>query len=167
MANVEKYDDLIIGSGIAGKFTAWTRDSRRRMVIVERGLLGGSCPNVACLPSKNMIWSAKVISLARRGREFGLKTESMGVDMAAVQRRKRTMVEELRKIHLDHTKASGADLIMGVARFVAPRMVEIELRDGGTRTISADRVFLDLGSRAAIPELPGLAQAKPMTHVEA
>ena len=67
MANVEKYDDLIIGSGIAGKFAAWTRDSRRKTAIVERGLLGGSCPNVACLPSKNMIWSAKAISLARRG----------------------------------------------------------------------------------------------------
>src|ERR1700758_1041472 len=77
MANVEKYDDLIIGSGIAGKCAAWTHDSRRRTVIVERGLLGGACPNVACLPSKNLIWSAKVVSLARRGMEFGLKTESM------------------------------------------------------------------------------------------
>ena len=53
MATVEKYDDLIIGSGIAGKFAAWTRDSRRKTAIVERGLLGGACPNVACLPSKN------------------------------------------------------------------------------------------------------------------
>ena len=120
MANVEKYDDLIIGSGIAGKFTAWTRDSRRRTVIVERGLLGGACPNVACLPSKNLIWSAKVISLARRGMEFGLKTDSLSVDMAAVQRRKRAMVRELRKAHEDHTEASGAELIYGVARFVAP-----------------------------------------------
>jgi pyruvate/2-oxoglutarate dehydrogenase complex dihydrolipoamide dehydrogenase (E3) component len=167
MANVERYDDLIIGSGIAGKFIAWTGEARRRTAIVERGLLGGSCPNVACLPSKNMIWSAKVISLTRRGIEFGVESESMKVDMGAVQRRKRTMVEELRKIHLDHTKASGADLIMGVARFVGPRIVEIELRGGGTRTISGDRVFLDLGSRAAIPELPGLTEAKPMTHVEA
>src|SRR6201981_480566 len=90
MANVEKYDDLIIGSGIAGKFTAWTRDSRRRTVIVERGLLGGACPNVACLPSKNLIWSAKVISLARRGIEFGVESESMKVDMGAVQRRHKT-----------------------------------------------------------------------------
>jgi pyruvate/2-oxoglutarate dehydrogenase complex dihydrolipoamide dehydrogenase (E3) component len=167
MANVESYEDLIIGSGIAGKLIAWTGDSRRRTAMVERGLLGGSCPNVACLPSKNMIWSARVISLARRGLEFGLKTESMGVDMAAVQRRKRTMVEELHKIHLGHTKTSGTELIMGIARFVAPRTVEIELREGGRRTISGDRVFLDLGSRAAIPEVPGLAEAKPMTHVEA
>ena len=59
MASVEKYDDLIIGSGIAGKFTAWTRDQHRRTAIVERRLLGGACPNVARLPSKNMIWSAK------------------------------------------------------------------------------------------------------------
>jgi pyruvate/2-oxoglutarate dehydrogenase complex dihydrolipoamide dehydrogenase (E3) component len=167
MANVEKYDDLIIGSGIAGKFTAWTRDSRRRTVIVERGLLGGACPNVACLPSKNLIWSAKVISLARRGMEFGLKTDALSVDMAAVQRRKRTMVRELREIHANHTKSSGAELIYGIARFVAHRAVEIELRDGGTRTIEGDRVFLDLGSRAAIPETPGLAEATPMTHVEA
>jgi pyruvate/2-oxoglutarate dehydrogenase complex dihydrolipoamide dehydrogenase (E3) component len=167
MANTEKYDDLIIGSGIAGKFAAWTRDSRRRTAIVERGLLGGACPNVACLPSKNMIWSAKVISLARRGMEFGLNTESLSVDMAAVQRRKRAMVRELRKIHEQHTEASGAELIYGIARFVAPRTVEIELRDGGTRTIHGERVFLDLGSHAAIPEVPGLAEAAPMTHVEA
>jgi pyruvate/2-oxoglutarate dehydrogenase complex dihydrolipoamide dehydrogenase (E3) component len=166
MANLEKYDDLIIGSGIAGKFAAWTHDSRRRTAIVERGLLGGACPNVACLPSKNMIWSAKVISLARRGLEFGLKTESMSVDMAAVQRRKRAMVQELREAHEEHTKASGAELIYGIARFVAPRTVEIELRGGGTRTIVGERVFLDLGSHAAIPEVPGLAEATPMTHVE-
>src|SRR5215467_2129176 len=167
MASVEKYDDLIIGSGIAGKFTAWTRNNRRRTAIVERGLLGGACPNVACLPSKNMIWSAKVISLARRGAEFGLKTDSLSVDMAAVQRRKRAMVRDLRKIHENHTHASGADLLYGAAHFVATRTVEIELRDGGKRTIVGDRVFLDLGSRAAIPEVPGLAEAMPMTHVEA
>lgn len=167
MANIEKYDDLIIGSGIAGKFAAWTRDSRRRTAIVERGLLGGACPNVACLPSKNLIWSARVISLARRGMEFGLKIESLSVDMAAVQKRKRVMVSELHEIHASHTQASGAELIYGIARFVAPRTVEIELRDGNTRRIEGDRVFLDLGSRAAIPEVPGLAEATPMTHVEA
>lgn len=167
MAKIESYDDLIIGSGIAGKLVAWTGQARRRTALVERGLLGGSCPNVACLPSKTMIWSAKVISLARRGMEFGLKTESMSVDMAIVQRRKRKIVEELRKIDLEPTQASGVDLIMGMARFVAPRTVEIELRDGGgSRMISGDRVFLDLGSRATIPELPGLPEAKPMTHVE-
>jgi pyruvate/2-oxoglutarate dehydrogenase complex dihydrolipoamide dehydrogenase (E3) component len=86
--------------------------------------------------------------------------------MESSQRRKRLMVEESRHMHLDRTTASGAELIMGNARFVGPRTVEIDLNKGGKRTILADRVFLDLGSRAAIPELPGLAAAKPMTHVE-
>jgi len=168
MPNIEKVENLVIGSGGAGKFVAWTMaGAGRRTMVVERAFIGGACPNVACLPSKNMIYSAKVISLARRGTEFGLKTESLSVDMEHVQRRKRLMVEGLRQMHLDRTHASGAELIMGNARFVSPRTVEIELKSGGTRTIAGDRVFLDLGSRAAIPEIPGLAEAKPMTHVEA
>ena len=117
MANVEKYDDLIIGSGIAGKFTAWTRDSRRRMAIVERGLLGGACPNVACLPSKNLIWSAKVISLARRGIEFGLKTDSLSVDMAAVQRRKRTKTISEPRGFMKALVAKDSDEILGFTAF--------------------------------------------------
>ena len=99
--------------------------------------------------------------------EFGLKTESLTVDMAAVQRRKRHMVRELRDIHAEHIAASGAELIRGLARFIAPRTVEIEPHDGSRRTIRGARVFLDLGSRAAIPQVPGLAEATPMTHVEA
>jgi pyruvate/2-oxoglutarate dehydrogenase complex dihydrolipoamide dehydrogenase (E3) component len=139
----------------------------RRTALVERGALGGACPNVACLPSKNIIYSAKVISLARRAAEFGLNTDSMSVDMKTVQRRKRLMVAGLHRMHVEHTAASGAEIIMGNARFVAPRSVEIELRDGGRRTISGDRVFLDLGSHAAMPQIPGLKAAEPMTHVEA
>ena len=167
MSDIEKYENLVIGSGGSGKFIAWTMgDAGRRTAMVERGALGGACPNVACLPSKNIIYSAKVISLARRGAEFGLKTESLSVDMQTVQRRKRMMVEGLHQMHADRTTASGAELIMGTARFVAPRTVEIDLKSGGKRTISGDRVFLDLGSRAAIPEIPGLRAAEPMTHVE-
>ena len=168
MPTIEKYENLVIGSGAAGKLMAWTMGGAgHRTAVVERGLLGGACPNVACLPSKNIIYSAKVISLARRGAEFGLKTDSMSVDMKTVQQRKRLMVEGLQKLHADLTNKSGAELIMGSARFVAPRTVEIELRDGGRRTIVGDSVFLDLGSRAAMPEIPGLRAANPMTHVEA
>jgi len=167
MPNIEKYENLVLGSGGSGKFIAWTMTGAgRRTAMVERRAIGGACPNVACLPSKNMIYSAQVISLARRGTEFGLKTGALSVDMQTVQRRKRLMVEGLRQMHLDATTKSGAELIMGNARFVAPRTVEIDLNNGGKRTISGDRVFLDLGSRATIPELPGLAAAKPMTHVE-
>src|ERR1700746_4048217 len=128
MSDIEKYENLVIGSGGGGKFIAWTMaGAGRRTVMVERWLLGGACPNVACLPSKNIIYSAKVISLARRSAEFGLKTESMSVDMKAVQRRKQLMVEGLHQMHADRTAASGAELIIGNARFVAPRTVEIDL----------------------------------------
>src|SRR6202051_4749054 len=147
MSNIEKYENLVLGSGGAGKFIAWTMaEAGRRTAMIERRALGGACPNVACLPSKNIIYSAKVISLARRGAEFGLKTDSFGVDMKAMQRRKQLMVEALHQMHLDRTNASGAELIMGNARFVAPHTVEIELNNGGKRSIFADRVVLDLGS---------------------
>jgi len=77
------------------------------------------------------------------------------------------MVEGEVQFHLDRFKSTGAELISGEARFVAPKTVDVHLREGEARTITADRVFLDLGSRASIPETPGLAAAKPMTHVEA
>jgi len=164
----EKFENLVVGSGVAGRRIAWTvAKAGRRTALVERGALGGACHNVACLPSKNIIYSAKVVALARRGGEFGVKFDALNVDMNSVQRRKRAMVEESSRIHLDRTTASGAELIRGNARFVAPRTAEIDLNDGGKRTILADRVYLDLGSRAALPELPGLEAAKPMTHVEA
>jgi pyruvate/2-oxoglutarate dehydrogenase complex dihydrolipoamide dehydrogenase (E3) component len=167
MSNVEKYENLVIGSGGSGKFIAWTMTGAgRRTAMIERRALGGACPNVACLPSKNIIYSAKVISLARRGAEFGLKTGSLSVDMKAVHQRKVAMVEGLHQLHVGLTEKSGAELIMGNARFVAPRTVDVDLKSGGKRTIAGDRVFLDLGSRAAIPELPGLAASGPMTHVE-
>src|SRR5215831_7783573 len=105
MPNVERVENLVIGSGGAGKFVAWTMaGAGRRTALVERDLIGGACPNVACLPSKNMIYSAKVISLARRGTEFGLEAGAKHVDMKAVQQRKRLMVEGLRQMHLDRTK---------------------------------------------------------------
>jgi pyruvate/2-oxoglutarate dehydrogenase complex dihydrolipoamide dehydrogenase (E3) component len=168
MPNAENYEVLIIGSGEAGKYIAWTMGKAgHRTAVVERKLIGGSCPNIACLPSKNMIHSAKVASFARRGKEFGLDFDALRIDMAGVQRRKKNMVQDLIEIHLDRYKSSGVELIMGTARFVAPRTVEASLNDGGTRLISGERVFLNLGTRAAMPDVPGLAASQPLTHVEA
>src|SRR6266576_2844275 len=168
MQDVERYEILILGSGEAGKYLAWTMaKAGHRTAMVERRYLGGSCPNIACLPSKNLIYSAKVVSLARRGAEFGLEIDSLSVNMASVQRRKRIMVEGLHQLHVDREAASGGELIMGNARFVAPRTVEVALNDGGTRTILADRVILAVGSRATMPDIPGLAAAQPMTHIGA
>lgn len=92
MSNYEKYENLV-GSGAAGRLLTWTLASAGRpTAMVERGLLGGACSNVACMPSKNIIQSAKVAALARRSPEFGLKFNSVSIDMAKVQRRKQMMV---------------------------------------------------------------------------
>src|SRR5712671_8241579 len=121
MLNKDQFEILIIGSGEAGKFLAWTMaKAGRRTAMVERRLIGGSCPNIACLPSKNIIHSAKVAELTRRAAEFGVATGPVTIDMAGVRARKRHMVDGLINLHLDRYKASGAELILGEARFVTP-----------------------------------------------
>jgi pyruvate/2-oxoglutarate dehydrogenase complex dihydrolipoamide dehydrogenase (E3) component len=166
--DVDKYEILVVGSGEAGKYLAWTMaKAGHRTAMVERRWLGGSCPNIACLPSKNLIYSARVASLARRGAEFGLEMDSLAISMAGVQQRKRLMVEGLHQMHAERTEASGVELIMGEGRFVAPKTVEVALNDSRTRRIVGERVFLVLGSRAMMPNVPGLAAANPMTHIEA
>src|SRR5246127_5849572 len=113
MPEAERYDALVIGSGEAGKNIAWTMAKMgHRTAVVERKLIGGSCPNIACLPSKNIVHSAKVASFARRAAEFGLELGSFRIDMAGVPRRKRKKVEEENQGHLNLFKARGDKLIM-------------------------------------------------------
>jgi pyruvate/2-oxoglutarate dehydrogenase complex dihydrolipoamide dehydrogenase (E3) component len=119
------------------------------------------------MPSKNEIRSAEIAHLARHAAEFGTMTDSVVVDMATVRRRKREMVERQIAAHLQNYKASGAELIMGSGRFVAPKTLEVRVNDGGTRVLAADKIFLNIGTHAAIPSVPGLEAARPLTHIEA
>jgi pyruvate/2-oxoglutarate dehydrogenase complex dihydrolipoamide dehydrogenase (E3) component len=155
--STEHFHNLIIGSGVAGKIIAWTLASQgQKTVVVERALVGGSCPNVACLPSKNVIYSAKAVSLVHPTQGLGVVTGPVRVDMAGVARRKWRMF-----------RASGAELVMGEARFTEAKTVRVALNDGGTRLLRGERVFINVGTRASMPDVPGLAEARPMTHVEA
>src|SRR5713226_7271441 len=86
--------------------------------------------------------------------------------MRRVLQRKRDMVDGLIAMHLDQYRASGADLIMGAARFVGPKTLEVRLNEGGTRTVEGERLFLNLGTHATIPPIPGLADARPLTNIE-
>jgi pyruvate/2-oxoglutarate dehydrogenase complex dihydrolipoamide dehydrogenase (E3) component len=168
MSQTEAYDDVVLGSGAGGKLLSWhLAGSGRRVAVVERRYIGGSCPNINCLPSKNEIWSAKVADLLRHAAQFGIVTGSIAVDMAKVRQRKRAMVEGLIALHLDLYRKSGSELVMGDGRFVAPKTLEVRLRDGGTRVLKGERVFLNLGTRATIPPTPGLADARPLTNIEA
>lgn len=165
---IEQYQSLVIGSGEPGKYIAWTLAKQgQKTAVVERGAIGGACPNVACLPSKNVVYSARAVWLIGRAREFGISTGPVKVDMAGVFRRKQTMVDGEREGHLKNFHASGDELVMGEARFTAPKTVQVALNAGGARMLRGERVFIAVGTRAVVPDVPGLAEAKPMTHVEA
>jgi pyruvate/2-oxoglutarate dehydrogenase complex dihydrolipoamide dehydrogenase (E3) component len=168
MAQPERFESLILGSGAGGKLVAWhMASSGRRTAAVERRWIGGACPNIACMPTKNEIFSAKVAYLAQHAGHFGTLAGRVAVDMATVRQRKREMVEAQIAKHLENYRTSGAELIMGTGRFVAPKTLEVRLNDGGTRLLAGEKIFLDVGTHAAIPSVPGLEAARPLTHVEA
>ena len=135
--------------------------------MIERKYIGGSCPNIACLPSKNILHSAKVASYFRRGKEFGMLADGFHVDMAAVLGRKRAMVSGLNDVYLDNYKQTGAEFILGSGRFVGPKTVEVTLPGGTTRRLRGANVIVSTGTRAALGAIPGLADAQPLTHIEA
>jgi pyruvate/2-oxoglutarate dehydrogenase complex dihydrolipoamide dehydrogenase (E3) component len=168
MSQPESYEDLVLGSGAGGKLLSWhLARSGRRVAVVERRYVGGSCPNINCLPSKNEVWSAKVADLLHHAAKYGVVTGPVNVDMAKVRQRKSEMVEGLVALHLDLYRKSGAELIMGEGTFVAPKTLEVRLRDGGgIRVLKGERIFLNLGTHAAIPPTPGLAEARPMTNID-
>jgi len=168
MTHSERFEALIVGSGAGGKLLAWhLARSGRRTAVVERQWIGGSCPNVNCMPSKNEIWSANVAYVARHAAEFGTTTGRVAIDMVRVRQRKRDMVDGQIAGHLRHYKESGTELILGSGRFVAPKTLEVRLNDGGMRVLAADQIFLNLGTHATIPDVPGLQDARPLTNIEA
>jgi pyruvate/2-oxoglutarate dehydrogenase complex dihydrolipoamide dehydrogenase (E3) component len=165
---VEEFDVVILGGGTGSTIAAWTfAGEGKRVAAIDRKYIGGSCPNIACLPSKNFIHSAKVASYVRHSEEFGIPARDFKVDMTTVRERKRKMVSGLNQLYLDNYKATGAELIMGEGRFIAPRTVQVKLNDGTTRTLRGANVIISTGTHATIDATPGLAESKPLTHVEA
>ncbi len=164
----EEYDILVIGSGEGGKFFAWSMAKKgQKVALIERKYVGGSCPNIACLPSKNVIHSAKVASYFWRSHEFGISKDNCKIDMSAIRDRKRKMVDGLIDMHLNLFKKSGAELIVGSAKFIGPKTVEVTLQDGHSRFLHGKNIVISTGSRAKIDPLPGMQEASPLTHIEA
>lgn len=168
MAKVENVDTLILGSGQGGKLLAWhLARSGQRVAVVERRWVGGSCPAVACLPSKNEIWSAEVAHIVANSSQFGTTTEKVHVDVGAIYARKQAMVDREAAFHVKAYEESGAELIMGSGVFIGPKTVEVGLNSGGTRVLNGEQVVINVGSHAMIPDTPGLAASMPLTHIEA
>jgi pyruvate/2-oxoglutarate dehydrogenase complex dihydrolipoamide dehydrogenase (E3) component len=164
----EEYDVVILGGGTGSTLAAWTLAGEgKKVAVIDRKYIGGSCPNIACLPSKNVIHSAKVASYFHRAAEFGIVHDGFTIDMQGVRERKRKMVSGLNEMYLENYRNTGAEFLLGTGRFIAPKVVEVALADGTTRRLRGNDVIVSTGTRAALEAIPGLAEAQPLTHIEA
>ncbi|HEY7326284.1 MAG TPA: mercuric reductase [Gemmataceae bacterium] len=154
----EHFDAIILGTGQAGKPLALDlAGAGRRTAVIEREHVGGTCVNVGCTPTKTMVASARVAYLARRAAEYGVHCGPVTIDMAQVRRRKQAIVDDFRtggQRRLE--KAENIELIFGEGRFTSPKVVEVTLKTGGTRTLTADTIFINTGGRPSRPAIPGL-----------
>ncbi|MBN3946920.1 MAG: FAD-dependent oxidoreductase, partial [Nostoc sp. NMS7] len=149
--NPEYYDDIIIGSGKAGKTLApaLVADGRKT-ALVERSLtmIGGGCINIACIPTKTMVASAEVANTVRHSAAYGVKANAPIVDLAAVIGRKRSVVHSMREMNLHNLEtALGHELIVGVGRFVSSKTIEVTTALDTTRLLTAERFFINTGTR--------------------
>src|SRR5437016_2262378 len=153
-----QYDAIIIGSGQAGQPLATTLGKAGwKTALIERAYIGGTCINYGCTPTKTMFNSARVAYLARRAADFGVHSDDVRVDMKEVRERKQHVVEEFRESGLKGIKnTENLDLFTGDARFTDPHTIEVKLNDGATRTLTAEKVFINTGGRPAKPNLEGI-----------
>jgi pyruvate/2-oxoglutarate dehydrogenase complex dihydrolipoamide dehydrogenase (E3) component len=167
MTQSEEFDLVILGGGTGSTVAAWTfAGEGKRVAVVDRKYVGGSCPNIACLPSKN-IHSAKIASYFRRSKEFGITHDGFTIHMPGVRDRKRKMVSALNDMYMENYRKTGAEFILGAGRFIAPKIIEATLPDGTTRQLHGTNVVVSAGTRAAMEAIPGLTEAQPLRHIEA
>ncbi len=168
MTEIEHYDIVVFGGGKGGKTLAMEQASAgKRVAVVEAGMIGGSCINIACIPTKALIRSAQLVNLARRTGAMELAdTGSVTAVMGHIAARTADVVEGMVAITSKAFAASGLELLLGWGHFVAERVIEVET-EAGPRRITGERIYLNLGTSAAIPPIPGLREAGPLTHVEA
>src|SRR5437899_2963000 len=158
MAQATNYDAIVIGSSRGGRLLPIAlAKAGRKVALIERGHVGGTCINVGCTPTKTMVASARTAYLARRSADYGVHTAPVSLDMVRVRQRKRDIVESFRSSSQQQVEsAAGVDLLMGTAHFTGPRSVTVRLNSGETRQLSAETIFINTGDRPAIPPLPGL-----------
>jgi pyruvate/2-oxoglutarate dehydrogenase complex dihydrolipoamide dehydrogenase (E3) component len=161
---MDHYDAIIIGAGQAGTPLAIAlAEAGRKIAVVESQHVGGTCINVGCTPTKTMVASARIAYLARRAADYGIRCGPVGVDMGQVYRRKQAIVDEFRT-GLEHRleEAKNIELIYREARFTGPKVVEAKLTAGGTRTLTADNIFINTGARPARPRMAGLDSVRAL-----
>lgn len=157
MAKSGHYDAIIIGAGQAGGPLATTlARAGWKTALVERKHVGGSCINYGCTPTKTMVASARVAYLARRGADYGVRTGPIAVNMKKVRERKRNIVEMFRNGSQRRIESTpGVDLLFGEASFTGPKSLEVRLNDGGRLVLTADKIFINTGTRPSRPPSKG------------
>ncbi|WP_144140826.1 FAD-dependent oxidoreductase [Paraburkholderia sp. BCC1884] len=164
MSEIKKYEYLFLGGGKGGKSLAMDlARAGKRVAVIERGMIGGSCINVACIPSKTLIQNARVANVLRSDGNHPFAK----ADAAKVRANIQAVVDGMIESNLSAFKKSGLELVMGTGRFVGPRQIHVRLNDGGEQLFEGENVYINTGTVATIPDVPGLREASPLTHVEA
>ena len=152
-----RYDAIVIGSGQGGNPLATAlANAGRRVAMIERQHVGGTCINEGCTPTKTMVASGRVAYLARRGADYGVRTGDVAVDMTRVRQRKRDIVDSFRGGGERRLANAHVELLMGEGELTSPDTVAVELREGGRRVLQAGTIVINAGCRPAAPPVPGL-----------
>jgi pyruvate/2-oxoglutarate dehydrogenase complex dihydrolipoamide dehydrogenase (E3) component len=164
--NTSHYDAIVIGSGQGGTpLSQALAKAGMRTVLIERKHVGGTCINEGCTPTKTMVASGRVAYLARRGADYGVHAGPISIDLERVRQRKRDIVDSFRGgSERGIAKTQNLELIMGEASFSGAKTVAIRTKDGGQRSLSADRIFINAGTRASRPKLEGLNRVQSLDN---
>lgn len=172
-ADYERFDAIVVGAGQAAKPLAVALGQAGwKTAVIERKHVGGSCINFGCTPTKAMAASARVAYLARRAGDYGVRTGPVAVDLASVLARRHAIVRRFRNgVQQALEDADKVELVFGHAAFEGPHALAVQLKAGGSRRLAAERIFINTGTRAAIPPIPGLDQvpfldASSIQHLE-
>lgn len=162
---VEKFDDIVLGGGKGGKSLAMALGpAGHKVALVERGQIGGTCINVACIPTKTMVASAKLIEMSANSEHFGVALEPARPSLAKIIERKERVVKGMVDAHWKlFTSTPNMELILGEGRFIAEKTIEVATSDGAVRTLTADRIYINTGSTTTLPAVPGLNEISYLT----
>ena len=155
-----RFDAVVIGAGQAGGPLAGAlAKAGWKVALIERQHVGGTCVNEGCTPTKTMIASARVAHVARRAAEYGVQYGEVSVDLEVVRSRKRAIVEKFRSGSQGSLeRIPNVELIFGEAKFTGVKQLEVQLREGGTRRLESEKIFINAGTRPFVPDIPGLSE---------